>query len=215
MLGFLRKDFYMLYGAYKKNLLLVFLLYAALVRVMKITFLLAILIWLMAFYGLSAITMDDSCGWDRYARTLPVSSGAVITARFLTILLLLGVAVAYSLILGGILHLFLDYDGIGDLLLTIALVTSAALATTGILLPAAYKWGVDKVRNTFMLVFILVFLTPVLLKKWLGTGLTDSLLRWLEELSPTALSAAALGVGLLVFALGGWVSARIYAKKEF
>ena len=26
MLGFLRKDFYMLYGAYKKNLLLVFLL---------------------------------------------------------------------------------------------------------------------------------------------------------------------------------------------
>ena len=202
MLGFLRKDFYMLYGAYKKNLLLVFLLYAALVLVMKNTFFLAILIWLMAFYGLSAITMDDSCGWDRYARTLPVSSGAVITARFLTILLLLGVAVAYSLILGGVLHLFLDYDGIGDLLLTIALVTSAALATTGILLPAASKWGV-------------VFLTPVLLKKWLGTGLTDSLLRWLEGLSPMALSAAALGVGLLVFALGGWVSARIYAKKEF
>ena len=52
MLGFLRKDFYMLYGAYKKNLLLVFLLYAALVLVMKNTFLLAILIWLMAFYGL-------------------------------------------------------------------------------------------------------------------------------------------------------------------
>ena len=94
MLGFLRKDFYMLYGAYKKNLLLVFLLYAALVLVMKNTFLLAILIWLMAFYGLSAITMDDSCGWDRYARTLPVSSGAVITARFLTTLLLLGIAAA-------------------------------------------------------------------------------------------------------------------------
>ncbi len=215
MLGFLRKDCYMLYGAYKKNLLLVFVLYAALVLAMKNTFLLAIVIWLMAFYGLSAITMDDSCGWDRYARTLPVSGEAVIAARFLTTLLLLGAAVAYSLILGGVLYFFLDYGEIQELLVTIALVTAAALAATGVLLPAAYKWGVDKVRNTFMLVFMLVFLSSTLLKKWLGRGFIDARLRGLEGLSPMALSAAALGAGLLVFALGGWVSARIYAKKEF
>lgn len=215
MLGFLRKDFYMLYGAYKKNFLLVFLLYAVLVLVMKNTFFLAFLIWIMAFYGLSAITMDDSCGWDRYARTLPVSGGAVIAARFLVTLLLLGVAVAYALIMGGILHFFLDYSEIKDLLVTIALITAAALITIGVLLPAAYKWGVEKVRNTFLLVFMLVFVTPALLKTWLGTGPIDALFLWLEGLSPSALSLTALGVGLLVFALGGWVSAGIYAKKEF
>ena len=215
MLGFLCKDFYMLYGAYKKNFLLIFLLYTAVVLVMKNTFFLAFLIWITAFYSLSAITMDDSCGWDRYARTLPASSGAVIAARFWVTLLLVGVAAAYSLIMSGILYFFLDYREIQDLLVTIALVTAMALVTIGILLPAAYKWGVEKVRNTFLLVFMLVFVTPMLLKNWLGTGRIEALLLWLEGFSPAALSAAALGAGLLVFALGGWVSAGIYAKKEF
>lgn len=215
MIGFLRKDVYMLWEVYKKNFLLVFILYAALVLVTKNTFFLSILIWLMAFYGLSAITMDDSCGWDRYARTLPVSCGEVIAARFLATLLFLGIAVAYALLIGSILCFVLDSGDMGELSATVTLVTSVTLACTGILLPAAYKWGVEKVRNTFVLVFLLVFLTPVLLKKMPGASFVTMLMNWLEDAPLAALSAAALGMGLLVFAVGGWVSAGIYAKKEF
>ncbi len=205
----------MLYAAYRKNLLLLFLLYAAMVVFMKNTFLMSFLIWLMPFYSLSAITMDDSCGWDRFARTLPVSSGAVITARFLAVLLMLGIGVGFALILAAILHFFMDYSEIGGMLVTIALVTALALVSIGVLLPAAYKWGVEKVRNSFVLVFMLVFLTPVLLGKRLGTDFAESLESWLSSLSITEISGAALGVGLLVFAFGGWLSSRIYAKKEF
>ncbi len=215
MIGFLRKDLYMFYAAYKKNLLLVFLLYAAMVVFMKNIFLMSVLIWLMPFYSLSAITMDDSCGWDRFARTLPVSSGAIITARALAVLVMLGIGVGFALVLTAILYFFMDYNEIGELMGMIALVTALALASIGVLIPAAYKWGVERVRNSFVLLFMLVFLTPVLLGKTLGTDFTESLESWLSSLSLAEISGAALGVGLLVFAFGGWLSSRIYAKKEF
>lgn len=215
MIGVFRKDCYMIFGAFGKNLLLVSVMYAALVLMMKNISFLAILIWITAFYGLSLITMDNTCGWDCYARTLPVSSGAVIAARFLVTLLLMFVAAGYALVLGAVLYFFMDYGEIGELLTTVALVTAAALVVVGLLLPAAYKWGVEKVRNTFLLVFMLVFLTPTLLRKWLGSGFAEEIDNRLEGLTDTTIAAGALVAGLLVFAFGGWLSSRIYAKKEF
>lgn len=215
MIGFLRKDFYMLYEAYKKNLLLVFVLYAGLVLVTKNTFFGSILIWMMAFYGLSAITMDGSCGWDCYARTLPVSNGAVITARFLVTLIMVGISFAFSMILCGILYYFMDYGELQEMVVPNALITAAALIAIGLMFPAAYKWGVEKVRNSFLLVFMAVFLTPLALKKWMDLDSVEALARSLEEIPTAAVMGMALGAGLLVYAFGGWLSVRVYAKKEF
>lgn len=215
MLGFLRKDLYMLYRAYGKNLLVIFLMYAAMVVFMKNTFILAIVIWLMSFYSLSAITMDDSCGWDRFARTLPVSSGTIVLARFLTSLVMLGTGLAFAAVTAVILCCFMDYGDIGPLMVMIAVVTALTLATSGVLLPAAYKWGVEKVRNTAVLVFALMSVSPFMLRKWIGNDFIAGLKRWLSELSLVSLSVWALAAGLLIFAFGGWLSGRIYAKKEF
>lgn len=215
MIGFLRKDLYMLYAAYRKNLLLIFLLYAAMVLVMKTTFLLGMLIWLMSFYSLSAITMDDSCGWDRYARTLPVSSGTVILARFLANLIMMCAGIVFAVATALILYFFMGYDEIGDLMVMIELVTAGALITSGLMLPAAYKWGVEKARNTTLLLFALVCLGPMMIKKWTDGNFLTELVDRLSEFSPAKLSAWVLGIGALVFAFGGWLSSRIYAKKEF
>lgn len=215
MIGLLRKDLYMLYEAYRKNLLVVFLVYAAVVLFMKNTFILAIVIWLMSFYSLSAITLDASCGWDRYARTLPVSYGVVIAARFLANLVMLCTGVAFAVVTAVISCCFMDGGELGPVMVMIGLVTAGALITSGLMFPAAYKWGVEKARNTALLVFALVFVSPIMVRKWTGTDFLKEPAAYLLETSFAQLCAWALGIGLLVFAFGGWLSSRIYAKKEF
>ena len=83
MIGFFRKDFYALASLYKKNLALVFVLYVVLTVSTGNPFFLYFLIWMLGFYSLSAISLDQSCGWDRYARTLPASPRQVVAARYL------------------------------------------------------------------------------------------------------------------------------------
>lgn len=216
MIGLLRKDIYMLYGAYKKNILLLFLMYTMVIVTMKNTFLLGLAIWLMSFYSLSAITMDDSCGWGRYARTLPVSDGVVIMARFLSTLVMLCAGVAFAVTIAVVLCCFMHYAVFSELMTMIALVTAVALATLGLLLPAAYKWGVEKARNTSLALFMLACMIPLMLKKLAGRHFTADLLEIrIQELSLGWLSVWAMGIGLLIFFFGSWLSSRIYAKKEF
>lgn len=215
MLGILRKDLYMLFGAYKKNLALVFALYAALVLGIKQTFFLSWLIWMTSFYSLSTFTMDDSCGWDRYARTLPVSCGKIVGARFLAALVMLGIGVAFSALVGTALCFF--WDGlVYEMVVTDAVIAALALAMLGIIFPAAYKWGVEKARNGFLVIFLLVFLAPALLRKSeLVQGWLRAAKDWMEGTALEILCAEVLAIGLVIFALGGWVSCRIYRGKEF
>ena len=78
MIGFLKKDVYCLASLYKKNLVLVYVLYAVLTIATDNLFFLYFMIWLMGFYAISAISLDNSCGWDRFARTLPATMGNAI-----------------------------------------------------------------------------------------------------------------------------------------
>ena len=68
MTGFLRKDIYSLCSMYRKNLILVFLLYTVMTLAMNVTFLLYMMIWLM---GEALRTMPPS---DSRASSAPPSS---------------------------------------------------------------------------------------------------------------------------------------------
>ncbi len=210
MIGLLRKDIYLLISAYKKNLVLVFLLYAVLAVTLKQLFLLAMLIWMMGFYSLGTFTMDDTSGWDCYAATLPVSAGQIVGARFLITLGTIGLGALFALIVGAVLHL-MDRANFFELACTAAVTTGLALCSMGLLLPAAYKWGVEIARNTFMLLCLLIFLTPFLLDPILD--LKAALVALLDQLSPTSLGLGALGLGFAVFALGFLLSCTAYQKK--
>jgi len=214
MLGFLKKDLYTLYGAYSKNLGLVFLLYAVITLATKRTFLLSMMVFMSGFYSLSLLSMDDACGWDRYARTLPVSSGAVVTARCLASLSMLGVGVVFAALMGAVMRFVLRAD-VEELALTVAVTAGVTLVTTGLMLPASYKWGVEKTRNTMMLLFVVVFVGPILLKDHLNLEQLRLVAARLEGTPPAALSAMCIGAGLAVFVLGGFLSWQVYRKKEF
>ena len=215
MTGFLRKDIYSLCSMYRKNLILVFLLYTVMTLAMNVTFLLYMMIWLMGFYSLSAITLDESSGWDRYARTLPASAGQIIGARFLATLLMVAVGVVFSLAVG-LAACLMRKEAMGELLFAVPVVTAVALVCIGLLLPAAYKWGVEKARNTFLLLFMLVFFVPALLEKKMGgEAMLQKAAAFLDEQPPALLLGGALAIGLAVFFLGYLLSCTVYRNKVF
>ena len=86
MKGLLYKEVASLLGLYKKNLTLVAVIYGALSVMTRNNFFLFFGIWMMGFYSLSNFSLDESSGWGRYARTLPVSDRQIVGAKFLTAL---------------------------------------------------------------------------------------------------------------------------------
>lgn len=215
MIGFLRKDLYSMWRFYRKNLALVFALYAVLVQFTRQTFLLYMMIWLMGFYSLSGISLDQASGWDRYARTLPADARQIVGAKFLSTLLMTGVGVAYSLAVGA-LSAALHGEALGELLAGVCIVTGVALAFMGMLLPAAYKWGVEKARNSFLLLFMAIFVIPTAFGDKLRAALPLSqAAAFFNRLTPALLIGAILLLCLLIFYIGYLISCAVYAKLEF
>lgn len=215
MIGFLKKDVYALISLYRKNLLLVYALYTVLFFVTDNLFFLYFMIWLMGFYALSAISLDDGCGWDRYARTLPAATGQIVGARYLVAIGMVLAGAVLALLIGAASTCFRGGSP-AEMAATVPLVSGIALAMIGLLLPAAYKWGVEKARNGFLALFLLVFLVPLLMEKGILNGAAmDRAFLWLEAQPPALPAAAALGLGLLACAAGFAVSCRIYRGKEF
>lgn len=215
MIGFLRKDFYCLMSLYKKNLMLVVLLYAVLTLVTKQTFFIGFLVWMMGFYSLSAVTLDDSCGWNRYARTLPASPSKIVAARFLMTAAMTLCGTVLGIVMG--IALVLVHGGnLGEIVAVVSMITGVALLTMGIMLPAAYKWGMEKARNGFLAFFLVVFLVPLLMEK----GAVDdaplrAALAWMDAQPVWLLSGGAVLIALVIYALGCGIACGIYTRKEF
>ena len=228
MTGFLRKDLYSVFSMYRKNLLLLLVLYAALTIVTQVTFLLYMLVWLMGFYSLSLISLDQASGWDRFAKTLPAGPAQIIGARFLTALLLMLMAMGVSLLMGAATWAvhgagleILSFSGdkafsMEELLFTVPVISAIALACMGLLLPAAYQWGVEKARSSFIVFFMLVFLIPTVFGEQLKAHVSlERVGAWLDAQPYPVLLTVLLGAALVVYALGFGLSCHVYAKKEF
>lgn len=54
---------------------------------------------LFSSLSLSTFSRDKSCGWDRYQRTMPVTSGQIMLGKMLTSCIVIGIITAVSLVL--------------------------------------------------------------------------------------------------------------------
>ena len=219
MKGLFLKDLYGLMGLYKKNLILIALVYGLMGIAGNLPFFFYMSVWLMGSSILSAITLDQQCGWDRYARTLPVSAGQIVGAKFLV-----GLALAYALAGAGLRALLLGWDeawtGYFEAL---TMITGLSLAGTGLTIPASYKWGTDKARNTMLVFYALLFAAVFLVLPEDGAlagvfpGLRESL-AGLKEITIAQVRMAAavvLGAGAALYALGWAMARQIDARMEF
>ena len=134
MTGMLLKDWYCLWDMLKRTVLLLGVLYPFLAIATDMPYLALMMPFLLAYYSLSSIAMDDKCQWSRYARTLPVPVQAQVGAKYLFAVLSSGIGLVWCLVTG-VLHCLVKphtVDWVGDYLISGIVCCGFALLTMAV-----------------------------------------------------------------------------------
>ena len=217
MKGLFLKDWYGLLGMYKKNLALVLVLYAALSMVLNMPFFLFMTPWLLGFYTLSSFSLDESCRWNLYARTLPVSTRQIVGGKFLLALSWIVPGTIYAGIVGGIVCMLHPGETSGaEMAISSAVVGVVAIDMISILLAMTFRSGVEKARSSFFLIFVGFFLL-LFLGGQIGMLDDAGLIAALASIAayPLLWALGGLAVAVLIPVICFFLSCRIYANKEF
>ncbi|MDL2218737.1 ABC-2 transporter permease [Ruminococcaceae bacterium OttesenSCG-928-O06] len=213
MKGLVLKDFYVM-QYYKKNVLIMLAMVVVLSIVMPggYTFAPIMLMMYMMMISASLQTFDERAGWDKYAATLPCGPKAIVGARYLFYVLAMVVFMVAGFALGGILALVRGAEAgwLPELAASFAVVSGLMLLVLAISTPIAYKWGAERARVLMIVVMMVPYLAVILLLPYLEPFFTR-----IGDANSMLLLGVAAGVFLLLFVLSFFLSARIYAKKEF
>lgn len=215
MIGLLKKDLLILRRVYMKNFFLVLVLYTVLGIALQMTSFFTLMSWIYGFYVMSLFSVDNTCRWDFYAATLPVSRKTVVTAKFLLLGLCIAAGFVYSLVTAPVAYLLIG-EPIVESILASLLVTLILIVYFAVTIPLTYAFGPDKARSAMLLLLGLAG-GCILAAASLGDGgraVLMVLFGWMET-SPVpgfSIITAATAVLCLVCWL---VSCRIYERKEF
>lgn len=215
MIGLLRKELYGLNSLYQKQLPLVAVLYGVLAVAMNQDFFLYFGVWVMMFYSISNLSLDESCGWGRYAKTLPVTSAQIVGAKFLVTLIYTGIALVYGLALGLIRRMVSGESDLGVLTAGLLAVVMVSLIMSSLMYPFAFRYGLERARNGLLVVWMVVFVGLYLFGSRLNEAVPLIELLDTIEVYPVLWLAGSLAVTGLIMALCFAASCRIYEKKEF
>lgn len=217
MKGLFLKDWYGLLGMYKKNLLLVLVLYATLSMILNMPFFLFMTPWLLGFYTLSSFSLDESCRWNLYARTLPVSSRQIVGGKFLLAISWILPGTIYAGVVGAAVCLLHPGETLAsDMAVSSVVVGVIAIDMISILLAMTFRAGVEKARSLFFLIFIGFFLI-IFLGGQIGMLDDAGFVAVLASIAafPLLWALGALAVAILIPVICFSLSCRIYANKEF
>lgn len=220
MLGLLYKDQMTIWSSYRKNFLLIVVLYTAMAYTLDMAFMLFALVFMGGLYIASTLSFDEMSHWDTYARTLPVSAGQLVGAKYLLALGWMGgsfvlaelLLTACDLIKGRLQENLL-YNLAGCLVaLGIVLIYYA------LVLPLSYKLGAARARSG---VIVAIGISAGLVAFASYSTKNDSPLGFLTVSGMNEIAllfvicAGVIAAGLVLFVISWMVSTAIYAKKEF
>lgn len=220
MLGLLYKDQMTIWSSYRKNFLLIVVLYTAMAYTLDMAFMLFALVFMGGLYIASTLSFDEMSHWDTYARTLPVSAGQLLGAKYLLALGWMGgsfvlaelLLTACDLIKGRLQENLL-YNLAGCLVaLGIVLIYYA------LVLPLSYKLGAARARSG---VIVAIGISAGLVAFASYSTKNDSPLGFLTVSGMNEIAllfvicAGVIAAGLVLFVISWMVSTAIYAKKEF
>ena len=176
MKGLLYKDFQLLRNSYSRNILTVLLLYAAIIILSRQLFVAYALVFLAGMYVSSTISFDEQAHWDSYARTLPVSAGQIVAAKYLLNLAFMLAAAVCTLLLLALLPLTADFAGdaaavsLPEQLSGILSSGTVSLLASSLTLPISYKFGGARARSFVGTAFLVLFVLAFLLMRCLPAG---------------------------------------------
>ena len=209
MYGLIWKDFLVLRKTLRLYVLfLLGYLGMALLGIFDLTFVTTFCVVILMILPISAFSYDEFARWDRYARTLPLSSRQIVGGRYLFVLLLLLVVAA----IGAVSAVLLSLTGSADLWESLGAQLAslgAALFIVDVMLPL----GPEKARPFRFAVTFLPFILLFLLAK---ADILD--LSFLDRLRPGQVIAGFILV--LLTALAGLavsflISCRVTERKEY
>ena len=217
MKGLLCKDWAILVNSYKKNFLILVLLYLGMAVCLHMDYLCYALVAVCGVYASSTMNFDDSAHWDTYARTLPVTPGQVVGCKYLLGLLftLFGsVCAAVGIFLAG------QYTDVLEATFSILVIAAFSLLLFAVNMPFSYKFGAVRARTwVYLVTFFAVFATIYVMEKlpYLQRSAVTSQLDTMGN-AITARPALLLlpCAAVLLLYLGSLaLSVQIYQSKEF
>lgn len=214
MIGLLKKDLLILRRVYMKNFFLVLALYTVLGIALQMTSFFTLMSWMYGFYVMSLFSVDNTCRWDFYAATLPVSRKTVVTAKFLLLGLCIAAGFVYSLVTAPVAYLLIG-EPIVESILASLLVTLILIVYFAVTIPLTYAFGPDKARSAMLLALVVVG-GGIFAAASLGDagGLLTAMFGWMETSLVPGIGVLA-GVAVAVCLICWLASCRIYERKEF
>ncbi|MEY9969844.1 ABC-2 type transport system permease protein [Lysinibacillus sp. RC46] len=167
-----------------------------------------IIIFIVTFQTITALTYDEQSSWDKYANTLPISKGDIILSKYILSILLMLFGLILALPIVFIIHRFTNNWASAEFFPTFNLLVTLAFCMLALLLPIYIKFGSIKGRMVLIaLCFIPGFLFGLLKEYVPDMTLTLSNLKKYMFFAPFA--------GLLILWLSSLISTAIYQRKEF
>ena len=220
MKGLLLKDFFSLRSQGKLYLaLLVFYVFFG-ISTKNISMTGAFMVLVSSMLPITCLSYDESCKWDRFALTMPVSRLQMVLGKYLlglllnlcTLVVVLPISILTAQISGNRL------TG-GDLPVSAIVLSTLAICGVGlfmmaILLPVMFRFGVEKGRYVMLTVFALCFMLPVLING-MGLQLSADLPEKVSALPVWLFPVIAVAALAAVWLLSITLSVCIYRKKEF
>lgn len=161
-------------------------------------------IYFAVFLSINLFAYDETCKWNLYVLSLPISKRLLVLGRYVYLLLAVISATCISFLLsaaaGNLFH--------AEVILQILSSVMMSLILIGILTPLMYRFGTQTARILLMGVFLLVFLLIYLLQR-LPFAISDP-----SDLSIFFLVGAAFVVSVILFFVSYLVSCKIMEKKD-
>ncbi len=208
MLGLIIKDFIQL-RRIMKAFIGIAVLYILLSLLQKSNGLLVTLgIIMCTLSGVNSLAMDQQSKWDEYALTLPFDRTKLVVAKYVMLVVLAVTASIVTMLIEACAF------GVGMNVLEVgATVFFSSLTGVSILLPALYKFGIEKGRYILMALVMIPFAVMLLLDNMGQSIPTEFLTRVMESIdrAPWLLVA---GIAALVM-VSMLISVIICKKKEY
>lgn len=214
MKGLLLKEYYALRPYFKKQLLVLLVLFVFFVAVSAtFSILVPMSLFFIANLMLSSFTMDIQSHWDSYALTLPVTRTRIIASKYLTFFGALLIAGCIGTPIACILEKVVFHQSP----VVPALSAAVSLLLAGLFLcvqlPLTVKLGIERAQIAIALCYLVPFVLVMLVSKQ-----SDAFLHFFKpllELPWYWLAALCLALYLAIMAFSVLLSIRFYKAKEF
>lgn len=201
MIGLIFKDLRTAVLQFKLLLILLVMYFGYSIYLKDLAFFASMESVLVLVLSIMAFGYDEKSGWDRIACTFPGGRDRVVVSRYLFGLIISTVMAIAHVIMGIMLRT--QASVIADSLL-IAFSLSALFMA--ILFPLLYKFGSEKAKLIFLVLFIgMLAVSSGLLRD------NESYVFDFGRVSNVLILVGSLGL----LAVSAWISCRIYRRKEF